>query len=185
MKFEKNRSGVSPRTGAVRPQVASPTIESRSIAPRSLRRTGRGSTGRRLMTAFLVVGLLGAPGAGFAEGAAKETSREGGLGAAAALSTLVYGPVKLLYATGGLIVGSFAWAFTAGDSEVAEKVFTRSLRGTYVITPDHLTGEQELVFIGRQVDEPAMRTETVASAAGATAATSEPIDESGYDEMGW
>ena len=132
--------------------------------------------------AVLVLALAGAPSASFADGKAKETSREGGLGAAAAISSLVYGPVKLVYATGGLIVGAFAWAFTAGDSQVAEKVFTRSLRGTYVITPDILTGEQELHFIGRDVEEPIARTEAIASV---EPMTTEPLDDSGYDEMGW
>ena len=165
MTFEFDRSGESPRTGAVRPK----TLAS------------------RLMTAVVVVALLGAPSASFAAGAAEETGREGGLGAAAALSTLIYGPVKLLYATGGLIVGGFAWAFTAGDSQVAEKVFTRSLRGTYVLTPDHLTGEQEVVFIGRDVDEASGQAEAVASATTASSSTAatESLDTSGYDEMGW
>lgn len=170
MTFEIDRSGERPRTGGVRPK----------------------GFARRFMTALLVVSLLGAPSAGFAASTAGETSREGGLGAAAALSTLIYGPVKLLYATGGLIVGGFAWAFTAGDSQVAEKVFTRSLRGTYVLTPDHLTGEREVVFIGRDLGEASGQAEAVASAStvstpsvSTTASTSEPIDTSGYDEMGW
>lgn len=154
MTFEWNRSGERPRTAGVR---------------------------RLAVSLVLAVAMAGAPAVSFADGAAKETSREGGLGAAAALSTLVYGPVKLLYATGGLIVGSFAWAFTAGDSQVAEKVFTRSLRGTYVITPDHLTGERELVFIGRDVGE----ARPAATSAVASAPPAETLDESGYDDMGW
>ena len=160
MSIALRRSGESPRTGAVRPRTLS----------------------RRLLTALVVVALIGAPSLSYADDVAAETGREGGLGAAAALSTLVYGPVKLLYATGGLIIGSLAWAFTAGDTQVAEKVYTRSLRGSYVVTPDHLTGEQELVFIGRDLDEPAARTEAVASA---TTASNEVIDDGGYDEMGW
>lgn len=164
MTFEMERSGDRPRTAVVRPK----------------------SFARRLMTALLVVSLLGAPSAGFAASTAAETGREGGLGAAAALSTLIYGPVKLLYATGGLIVGGFAWALTAGDSQVAETVFTRTMRGTYVLTPDHLTGEREVVFIGREVDEESGQAETVASATTASTSTpTEPLDTSGYDEMGW
>jgi hypothetical protein len=130
-----------------------------------------------------MVALLAAPSAALAGEKARETSREGGLGAAAALSTLIYGPVKLVYATGGLIVGSFAWAFTAGDSQVAEQVFTRSLRGTYVVTPEHLTGEQELIFIGRDLEQ------ADASRAVAAVETAPPApevrEESEYDEMGW
>ena len=164
MTFEIERSGERPKAVLVRP---------RSFA-------------RRLMTALLIVSLLGAPSAGFAASTAAETGREGGLGAAAALSTLIYGPVKLLYATGGLIVGGFAWALTAGDSQVAETIFTRTMRGTYVLTPDHLTGEREVVFIGRGVDEASRQAETVAASATASTSTpAEPIDTSSYDEMGW
>jgi len=125
--------------------------------------------------------LLGAPSVGFAGGKAAEVSRESGLGAAAALSTLVYGPVKLLYAMGGLVTGSLAWVFTAGDTQVAEMVYTRSLRGTYVITPEILLGEERLEFIGRDAHDPSEPTETVATADTPGAS----YDESGYDEMGW
>ena len=93
---------------------------------------------RGLLVGVLAVTLIGAPSVGFAGEKAASVSRESGLGAAAAISSLVYGPVKVFYALGGLVIGSFAWVFTAGDSEVAEMVFTRSLRGTYVITPEIL-----------------------------------------------
>ena len=169
MKIQKNRSSESSRTGGVQ-----------------AKRAGRPFT--VFLSALVAVAMLGAPSASFAGDVAQETGREGGLGAAAALSSLVYAPVKLVYATGGLIVGSFAWAFTAGDTEVATKVFTRSLRGTYVITPDHLTGERSVVFIGRDLDGDPSRPEAVASAEATTARADtsvQVIDESGYDEMGW
>jgi len=179
MTIQWNGSGESPKGGGLR--AAS---ELRSQPKR------KSGIGRRVLVALLVVGLVGAPSAGFAGETGKETGREGGLGAAAALSSLIYGPIKLVYATGGLVVGAFAWAFTAGDTEVASRVFTRSLRGNYVITPDILTGEQELVFIGRDVEPGEARTEAVASASAATAAadaaaSAGSFDDSGYDEMGW
>jgi hypothetical protein len=164
MTIHWDRSGGSPKNGLVRPN------------------SGIGRFGRQMMMAGLVLALVGAPSASFAGEEASKTGREGGLGAAAALSSLIYGPVKLIYATGGLVIGAFAWAFTAGDSEVAGQVFTRSLRGTYVITPDILTGEEELVFIGRDVEEPRRQPEAIASV---SPVTTESADESGYDEMGW
>ena len=137
---------------------------------------------RRLMAGLVAIALWAVPTVAPAAGGLKETGREGGLGAAAALSTLVYAPVKLVYATGGVLVSGFAWAFTAGDSGVAETVLTRSLRGNYVITPDHLTGAQELVFIGRDVGQKA----GAAVAAVSTAPPAEEkLDTSGYDENGW
>ena len=70
-----------------------------------------------MMMAILMVALVGAPSASFAGERASETGREGGLGAAAALSSLIYAPVKLVYAVGGLVVGGVAWAFTAGAAK--------------------------------------------------------------------
>jgi len=96
------------------------------------------------------------------------------------VSSLIYGPVKLLWATGGLIVGSLAWVFTAGDTEVASTVYTRSLRGDYVITPAILLGDEPLEFIGRDSEPYRAKTEAVASADIPVV-----VDESGYDEMGW
>jgi len=78
-----------------------------------------------------------------------DTAKEGGLGAAAAISTLVYGPVKVFWATGGTVIAGLAWMFTAGDGEVAQTVLTRAVRGTYVITPETLQGQQEIEFVGR------------------------------------
>jgi len=136
---------------------------------------------RGLLVGVLAVTLMGAPSIGLAGEKAASVSRESGLGAAAAISSLVYGPVKVIYALGGLVIGSFAWIFTAGDAEVAEMVFTRSLRGTYVITPGILVGDERLEFIGRDSYEEPTRTETVAVAETPTATS----DDSGYDEMGW
>lgn len=136
---------------------------------------------RALLVGVVAVTLLATPSAGFAGEKAAAVSRESGLGAAAALSSLVYGPVKLLYAMGGLVIGSLAWVFTAGDTEVAEMVYTRSLRGTYVITPGILVGEERIEFIGRDAHETTAPAETVAAAE----LPSSDYDESGYDEMGW
>ena len=159
------RSGASPNAGDVRPRSAG------------------SAAGRLLIALLLSVALVGVPSLASAGDVASKTSREGGLGAAAALSTLVYGPVKLVYAVSGLVFGSCAWAVTAGDTEVAKQVFTRSVRGTYVITPEHLTGEQELVFIGRDGGLEETTTATVA-AASPPETTSDDYDEA-YEEMGW
>ena len=173
------RSGEGPRTGGLHPAID---------AGRPGRASAGASTGRirrTLLVGVLAMALAAAPSVGLAGGKAKQTSKESGLGAAAAISSLVYGPVKLVYALGGLVVGGCAWIFTAGDSEVAEKVFTRSLRGDYVITPTMLVGEESLEFIGRDVPEARATTEAVASASPATDPYVYESDDSGYDEMGW
>lgn len=174
-KFEL-RSGRRPGAGVVRSESDWGRPGRRASGERTT-----GGFGRRLLVAAVVICLLSVPSVGFAGSKAADTSRESGLGAAAAISSLVYGPVKLVYAIGGLVVGGCAWAFTAGDTEVATTVFTRSLRGTYVITPEILLGEERLEFIGRDLDDEPVRTETVAAATPAPVA----YEDSGYDEMGW
>jgi hypothetical protein len=74
---------------------------------------------------------------------------EGGIGAAAALSTLIYGPVKLCYATLGLVVGGAAWGLSGGDSDVLYSIVTAAVRGDYVVTPEHIRMERSLEFYGR------------------------------------
>ena len=75
---------------------------------------------------------------------------EAGYGALAALSSLVYAPVKVIYAGGGFLVGGFGWLLSAGDREVWEAIVTPAVRGDYVVTPGHLRGEEPLEFIGRR-----------------------------------
>ncbi len=140
---------------------------------------------RGMVVGLLVLAMAAAPSLAGANGKARETSREGGLGAAAALSTLVYGPTKLIYATGGLIVGSLAWVFTAGDSQVASHVFTRSLRGTYVITPQILMGEEPLEFIGREAGAAETSAPTAAVASAPPSYETTDYDSPSYDGSGW
>jgi hypothetical protein len=133
--------------------------------------------------------MLAAPSA-FAKDDAADMGREGGLGVTSAVATLIYGPLKVVYALGGVVVGGFAWAFTGGDTEVASTVFTRSIRGTYVITPEILLGEKPLQFIGR---EPQVRaagggsgkyadaTTTTRTATAGPAVSSAPRN----DDAGW
>jgi hypothetical protein len=74
---------------------------------------------------------------------------EGAVGVGAALCTLVYSPIKLTYAAGGLVVSGLAWLWSAGDSSVLEPIYTASIGGDYVVTPAHLEGNRPLHFVGR------------------------------------
>jgi hypothetical protein len=80
---------------------------------------------------------------------AESPGAEYGIGLGCALVNLVYGPVKVLYATGGGIVSGFAWVFSAGDSDVARPIWDASMRGDYMVVPDQLRGRKPLEFIGR------------------------------------
>ena len=66
-----------------------------------------------------------------------------------ALATLLYGPVKVIYAASGLIFGGLAWGLSGGDGDVLRAVMTPAVRGDYVITPSILRGERPLEFFGR------------------------------------
>jgi hypothetical protein len=71
-----------------------------------------------------------------------------GMGAAAGVSTLLYLPLKAAFAIGGGIVGGLAYAFSGGNENAAKSIWTTSLYGTYIITPDHLRGDRPIRFLG-------------------------------------
>jgi type IV secretory pathway VirB2 component (pilin) len=87
--------------------------------------------------------------------AAESPGTEYGLGVGCAFINLVYGPVKVLYATGGAIVSGFAWVFSAGDTDVSRPIWDASMRGDYMIVPDQLRGRRGLDFIGRAPEQAA------------------------------
>jgi hypothetical protein len=105
-------------------------------------------TERRRRALALVAALALLWSAGPAR-AAEDMSSEGGMGALAAISTLLYAPAKLVYATCGLIFGGAAWGLSGGDSSVLSAVVTPAVRGDYVVTPGILRGERGLEFFGR------------------------------------
>jgi len=111
---------------------------------------------KRLKAAMLagVLAVAIAPGAALADSGA---TSEGGMGALSAVSSLVYGPVKLVYALSGLIFGGIAWGLSGGDADVMHAVVTPSVRGDYVVTPSHLRAERKLEFFG---SDPAYRSQT-------------------------
>jgi hypothetical protein len=86
--------------------------------------------------------------------AASGDSTEGGsassasMGAAAGLSTLLYLPLKAAFAIGGGLVGGLAYAFSGGNETAAKSIWTTSMYGTYIITPDHLRGDKPIRFLG-------------------------------------
>ena len=71
---------------------------------------------------------------------------DAGMGTATVLANVVYMPAKVVYATLGGITGGFAYVLTGANYQVAEKVWTPSLGGNYVLSPDHLRGTQPIYF---------------------------------------
>ena len=66
----------------------------------------------------------------------------------AAISTILYFPFKAAFAIGGGIVGGLAYAFSGGSEQTAKNIWIPSMYGTYVITPEHLTGDRPVRFLG-------------------------------------
>lgn len=71
-----------------------------------------------------------------------------GMGAAAGLSTILYLPLKAAFAIGGGVVGGLAYAFSGGNENAAKSIWTTSMYGTYIITPEHLRGDKPIRFLG-------------------------------------
>lgn len=128
----------------------------------------------KLVAVFLLLALCTitmVPSAWSQESAASPSSEssEGGnassagMLAAAGFSTLLYFPLKAVFAISGGIVGGLTYVFTAGDEQAAKKVWNTTLYGTYIITPDHLQGNRPIRFLG------------VADTNDAPAPTPEPI----------
>ena len=89
-------------------------------------------------------------GTGSASGVSTEggDTSSAGMQVAAGASTLLYFPLKAVFAISGGIVGGLAYAFSGGNEQVAKSIWTTSLYGTYIITPDHLQGNRPIRFLG-------------------------------------
>jgi hypothetical protein len=104
---------------------------------------------RRLGVLLVALALLSAPLPGLAE-ERESTAYSGLTGVGAAFCTLVYAPLKVVYALGGSVISGFAWAWTLGDTDVAGPILRSAVRGDYVVTPSHLEGRRDLRFVGPQ-----------------------------------
>jgi hypothetical protein len=99
---------------------------------------------------------------------------DAGWGGLTVLTNVLYMPAKVVYATLGGITGGFAYAVTVGDLDTAEKVWTMSMGGTYVVTPGMLQGQEPIAFTGTAgpasttADTNGLQDEPLGSARGGT-----------------
>ncbi len=83
------------------------------------------------------------------------TASGAGMQAASAVATILYFPLKAAFAIGGGVVGGLAYAFSGGSEQTAKNIWIPSMYGTYIITPEHLTGDRPVRFLGVAAEEPA------------------------------
>ncbi len=105
----------------------------------------------------------------------ESTANSLGLGLGSVITSFFYAPVKIGYAALGGVTGGMGWLLTGGDSEVATRVFRPSMRGTYVLTPSHLTGEAPIHFVGASTIS--SRGTADSGDAGRTASTGGKVEE--------
>lgn len=108
----------------------------------------RRAHGGRRGVALVTLGALLLAQPVWAEVENPSVAREGAFGAGAALVSFVYGPLKIAYAVGGLVLGGLSFLWTWGDKDTTNTVLGTSLAGDYVITPDHLGGAADFDFAG-------------------------------------
>jgi hypothetical protein len=96
---------------------------------------------------FISLTLVGQSTVVWAEPATgKSTPEQVAYGAGSLLGTLVYSPVKGASCTLGAVSSGFA--FLVGGAEAAGKVADATCRGTWVITPNVLKGNERVRFVG-------------------------------------
>jgi hypothetical protein len=71
---------------------------------------------------------------------------DAGMGTATVLANVLYMPTKVVYATLGGVTGGFAYVLTGANYQVAERVWTPSLGGHYVLTTEQVRGNQPIYF---------------------------------------
>jgi hypothetical protein len=88
---------------------------------------------------------------------ANQDTRQGtpggvGMQLAAFGATIPYFVGKGAFAIGGGIIGGLAYVFSGFNEQTAKSIWIPSMYGTYVITPEHLTGDRPVRFLGVAAD---------------------------------
>jgi hypothetical protein len=112
-----------------------------------------------------VMGLTMVPaGVTFAQDQASSSdgSDSTGIQVASWLATIPYCVGKSAFAVAGSVVGGLGYAFSGGNSETAQAIWTKSVYGTYILRPAHLRGEEPIHFLGQSEEH---KSESVERAA--------------------
>lgn len=112
----------------------------------------------RFVTVMLIVTFMGLtmipPGPALAEEQASGTDSSDGTGIKVAswLLTVPYCAGKSAFAIAGSVVGGLGYAFSGGNSQTAQSIWTKTVYGTYILRPAHLKGEEPIHFLGKADD---------------------------------
>jgi hypothetical protein len=113
----------------------------------------------RFITVMMIVTFMALtmipPGSALAEGQASDTesSDDTGIKVASWLLTVPYCAGKSAFAIAGSVVGSLGYAFSGGNSETAQSIWTKTVYGTYILRPAHLRGKEPIHFLGKADDD--------------------------------
>ena len=90
---------------------------------------------------------------GWSEAARAESyGAQAGWGLAAVAATLLYAPVKIVYAGVGGMIGGIAFVLTGGNGEVFNRICSPAVGGTYLLTPAMLRGDEPIFFAGESYE---------------------------------
>ena len=109
----------------------------------------------RSVAIVLIVTFMGLtmipPGSTLAENQSSSTDSSDGTGIQVAswLLTVPYCAGKSAFAIAGSVVGGLGYAFSGGNSETAQSIWTKTVYGTYILRPAHLRGEEPIQFLGK------------------------------------
>ena len=107
---------------------------------------------RRMLVAVLI-GMVVAVATPVSKASAAERYIEDlGLGMAAIASNFFYVPAKFLYAAGGGIVGTLGYGLTGGNLQAAHNIWSPSLGGTWLLTPEMMGGRKPILFSGESYE---------------------------------
>ncbi len=79
------------------------------------------------------------------EQGAGKTPAGAGMQAASLGGTIPYGAAKLGMALVGGLAGAIGFALS-GDLDGAKEIWDATMKGTYVLSPEHLSGEEDVTF---------------------------------------
>jgi hypothetical protein len=120
-----------------------------------------------LIVTFLALTMIPA-GSALAEEQASgtESSDDTGIKVASWLLTVPYCAGKSAFAIAGSVVGGLGYAFSGGNSETAQSIWTKTVYGTYILRPAHLRGEEPIHFLGKADDGQSDHMKRVSATSG-------------------